>query len=142
MHISLGLFLARTCTHTHTTTASCFTACRYMRSMQYQSRKILMCFYFLVFFFFSLFCWFFRFWLQYVAQTYGKEADTWFWLRPGSSNICTILISVLFKCARCTRWAGLTILGYSICPREFRVAEMCFSTTLNLPAPVLIVPLS
>lgn len=37
--------------------------------MQYQSRKILMCGFCLFFFFFCL---------QYVAQTYGKEADTWF----------------------------------------------------------------
>lgn len=34
-----------------------------MKSMQYQSREILM---------WVLFC------LQYMAQTYGKEADTWF----------------------------------------------------------------
>lgn len=60
----------------------------------------------------------------------------------GSDLDPVIFAQFLFKCAWCTRWAGLTILGYSICPREFRVAEMSFSTTLNLPAPVLIVPLS
>lgn len=32
--------------------------------------------------------------LQYVAQTYGKEAVNMVWLRPGSSNICTVLIYV------------------------------------------------
>ena len=128
MHVCMSQHLSHTCTHTGT--ASCFTACCNMMFMQYQSRKILM---WLVGFF-VLFCFFC---LQYVAQTYGKEADTWF----GSDLDPVIFAHFLFGSAWCTRWVRFTIQGDTMSSRELRQSQN-FSATSNLPAPVLIVPIS
>lgn len=122
-------------THAHTTrTASCFTACSYMRSMQYQSRKILMGFFVLFF-------------LSPVRGTnLWQRSGYMVWLRPGSSNICTILISVYFNLLGVRDGWGLPYKAIQCLPesldnrRKPIKRPFYFSVTSNLPAPVLIVP--
>lgn len=126
----VSVSLSHTCTHTRT--ASCFTACCYMRSMQYQSSKIL-----------TWFCFLF---LSPVRGTnLWQRSGYMVWLRRGSSNICTVLISVYLNVLGVLDGWRLPYGAIQYVPESLdnhrKLRPSYFSLISNLPAPVLIAPI-
>lgn len=108
-----SVFVSLSHMHTHRNSFMFYSLLLLHESMQYRSTKILMCFCCL------FFC------LQYVAQI-QYMADTsgyMVWLRPGSSNICTILVSVYLNLLIVPRGVGFTIDDNAIYSREFRQSQ-------------------